>query len=196
LSYCAIATLSFLGYLPGANSQKPELASPGTPKFERLVRWLIGMQTTDIYDKGEDQDEVDQSSTRNNPRNNSMPSPETAPHDLIPSQLPDISALGTDDVQWAGFSGRSNKIADTCYCFWVAGTLDVTTSPPLQVLLLFILTTVRFCASYTLLSQLPTVDIFSRRLSISLGDSGRVLTICLVGSPTPPLFSLTSFLTV
>ena len=30
------------------------------------------------------------------------------------------------DLQWAGFNGRCNKVADTCYAFWVGGTLGVS----------------------------------------------------------------------
>lgn len=39
--------------------------------------------------------------------------------------LPDVLPQNADSLAWAGFSGRSNKIADTCYCFWVTGALDV-----------------------------------------------------------------------
>jgi geranylgeranyl transferase type-1 subunit beta len=28
-------------------------------------------------------------------------------------------------IRWAGFSGRCNKIADTCYSWWVGGSLAV-----------------------------------------------------------------------
>lgn len=31
-----------------------------------------------------------------------------------------------DRVQWAGFNGRANKVADTCYAFWVGGSLSVS----------------------------------------------------------------------
>lgn len=30
-------------------------------------------------------------------------------------------------VQYTGMNGRANKIADTCYAFWVGGALDVST---------------------------------------------------------------------
>lgn len=29
------------------------------------------------------------------------------------------------DMRWVGFDGRCNKPADTCYTFWVGGTLSV-----------------------------------------------------------------------
>lgn len=37
-----------------------------------------------------------------------------------------------EDLQFAAFNGRCNKNGDTCYAFWVGGTLDVS---PLSLLL-------------------------------------------------------------
>ena len=31
-----------------------------------------------------------------------------------------------EDPHWAGFNGRCNKVADTCYSFWVGGSLGVS----------------------------------------------------------------------
>lgn len=30
-----------------------------------------------------------------------------------------------DELQWAGLTGRCNKVADTCYAFWAGGSLTV-----------------------------------------------------------------------
>lgn len=30
-----------------------------------------------------------------------------------------------DELQWAGLTGRCNKVADTCYTFWAGGSLTV-----------------------------------------------------------------------
>lgn len=35
--------------------------------------------------------------------------------------VPDLQEL-----QWAGFNGRCNKVADTCYSWWVGGSLAVS----------------------------------------------------------------------
>lgn len=126
LSYCAIATLSFLEYLPDTTFQNPKVAYPDTPEFERLVRWLVGMQTTEIYEEDEDQEGGEHLSGPDKHTNDSIESFKAAPKNPTPPLLPDLSALGAEDLQWAGFSGRCNKLADTCYCFWVTGTLDVT----------------------------------------------------------------------
>lgn len=31
-----------------------------------------------------------------------------------------------EDLQWVGVNGRCNKVADTCYSFWVGGSLGVS----------------------------------------------------------------------
>jgi geranylgeranyl transferase type-1 subunit beta len=36
------------------------------------------------------------------------------------------------ELQWIGFNGRSNKIADTCYSWWIAGSLAVRFPSHLQ----------------------------------------------------------------
>ena len=33
--------------------------------------------------------------------------------------------VSKEDLQWAGLTGRCNKIADTCYTFWTGGSLGV-----------------------------------------------------------------------
>ena len=40
----------------------------------------------------------------------------------ISHPLPEVSLY---ERQWVGVSGRCNKVADTCYSFWVGGTLGV-----------------------------------------------------------------------
>ena len=43
--------------------------------------------------------------------------------------LPSAATHESDyvDLSWVGFNGRTNKVADTCYSFWVGGTLSVST---------------------------------------------------------------------
>lgn len=40
----------------------------------------------------------------------------------------DEGSNGTDDL-YVGFNGRWNKLADTCYSFWVTASLDVRFTP-------------------------------------------------------------------
>lgn len=37
--------------------------------------------------------------------------------------------VSSEDMQWVGVNGRCNKVADTCYTFWVGGTLGVCYCP-------------------------------------------------------------------
>jgi geranylgeranyl transferase type-1 subunit beta len=41
---------------------------------------------------------------------------------------PTLGSLSFEDVskQCVGFNGRCNKLADTCYCWWVSGSLSVS----------------------------------------------------------------------
>lgn len=39
--------------------------------------------------------------------------------------LPAVAPANEESLQWAGFNGRCNKYADTCYSFWNTGTLEV-----------------------------------------------------------------------
>ena len=39
--------------------------------------------------------------------------------------LPVIPPVATDAIPYAGFNGRFNKVADTCYSFWNGATLMV-----------------------------------------------------------------------
>ncbi|KAG5205294.1 Geranylgeranyl transferase beta subunit [Trichophyton interdigitale] len=39
------------------------------------------------------------------------------------ASLPSLEAVSPSASLCAGFNGRPNKIADTCYCFWVTGSL-------------------------------------------------------------------------
>jgi len=36
------------------------------------------------------------------------------------------AAVNSDDVSSGGFSGRTGKIADSCYCFWCGAALKVS----------------------------------------------------------------------
>lgn len=39
---------------------------------------------------------------------------------------PETSRTEPIDLNWIGLNGRTNKVADTCYSFWVGGTLGVS----------------------------------------------------------------------
>ncbi|KKK12169.1 putative geranylgeranyl transferase beta subunit [Aspergillus rambellii] len=117
-TYCAIGALTFLDRLSDG-SKRPSLLSPGSKRYESLVRWLVARQTTELGD--EDEDEADESidnETRDLTRAVEGLSVEEKIDKLLYLQPPTAESL-----QWAGFNGRCNKYADTCYSFWNTATL-------------------------------------------------------------------------
>lgn len=119
LTYCAIGALTFLGRL--SSEKQAPLLSPGSEEFESLVRWLVARQTSDF---GEESDE-DQP-TRSEKTQESLTQAVEGLHlDDPVDALPAIKPPTEKSLLWAGFNGRSNKIADTCYSFWNTATLAV-----------------------------------------------------------------------
>lgn len=100
---------------------QPEILSPQSERFQSLLGWLVSRQTTDLEEEEED-DEVDTKDT-------AQPAQETPNATSFGEpikKLPDFKPLDEASLKWAGFNGRLNKLADTCYCFWVTGTLGVS----------------------------------------------------------------------
>jgi geranylgeranyl transferase type-1 subunit beta len=42
-----------------------------------------------------------------------------------PPEMPSLAGLSLNETMCIGFNGRANKLADTCYCFWVSASLEV-----------------------------------------------------------------------
>jgi geranylgeranyl transferase type-1 subunit beta len=40
-------------------------------------------------------------------------------------KVPSLSSLSLNEAMSIGFNGRANKIADTCYCYWVSASLEI-----------------------------------------------------------------------
>ncbi|OJJ47458.1 hypothetical protein ASPZODRAFT_130926 [Penicilliopsis zonata CBS 506.65] len=121
LTYCGIGALTFLYRTHSDQSHPiPKLLSPGTPEFESLVRWLVSRQTSELGeeesddDEEEDEDENDEThALRLNIQGLTLDDKIFGLHALEPCR----------SIQWAGFNGRCNKLADTCYSFWNMATL-------------------------------------------------------------------------
>ncbi|RVX73892.1 hypothetical protein B0A52_02782 [Exophiala mesophila] len=109
LTYCGIATLSFLSLLSERGSSVHDVADQAGLATEDCARWMLDRQTTWIEDD-EEEDSNDDEADQN------RQTPVHAPSDASPIGDPDMIA---------GFCGRSGKIADTCYCFWNVGALTI-----------------------------------------------------------------------
>ncbi|KAK6615240.1 prenyltransferase and squalene oxidase [Botrytis cinerea] len=105
-TYCAIASLSLLDRLPKYPSSQPTASSnanpalPGLTNLPETIRWLALRQTS--YNEEEEGDEDGHNEA-------------TSDHHFVP----DV------DSTFVGFNGRCNKRVDTCYCFWVGGSLSM-----------------------------------------------------------------------
>lgn len=123
-TYCAIGILSFLRRLPAAVDGRGPAPAPGisgVDDLDQLLRWLVSRQTEVLEE--EDLPEVGTDDANMGAEvlegQTTLENSNTSAHETVkePEKL-----LG---LQWAGFNGRCNKIADTCYCFWVLGAMSM-----------------------------------------------------------------------
>ncbi|KAI0136205.1 prenyltransferase and squalene oxidase [Xylariales sp. AK1849] len=106
-AYCAVAALSNLDIAAQDRERPNRYLKAGIPDMEALLHWLVCRQFAYLGHTEED----DEEST-------------SAPPDGDFS-MPDVATLSIKDFALTGFSGRLNKVADTCYAWWVTGTLRI-----------------------------------------------------------------------
>ncbi|PWY76198.1 serine/threonine protein kinase [Aspergillus heteromorphus CBS 117.55] len=122
-TYCAMGALTFLGRTAKTQTSPPVLL-PGAVEFESLVRWLVARQTAELGDT-EESDEED------GPKVDAVPEPladEELDIDAGLDRLPPLTPPTEESLRYAGFNGRCNKYADTCYSFWNLATLALAQS--------------------------------------------------------------------
>lgn len=125
LTYCAMGALALL-HRTGSIDQ-PEILSPQSERFQSLLGWLVSRQTTDLEEKEEEEDDEEcaKEYPASAPQQAQNEANVTNPSEQI-EKLPAFIPLDEASLKCAGFNGRLNKLADTCYCFWVTGTLGVS----------------------------------------------------------------------
>ena len=123
-TYCGVCVLRLLGRLPPPGKEETDDDLP-----QNLIRWLVSRQT--LYLQEEDDLPM---AAEDVPE----PAPEEKPPSFQVQNAFPVSAIDTakgpnismdvqmDDLKCAGFNGRCNKVADTCYAFWVGGSLGVS----------------------------------------------------------------------
>lgn len=99
------------------------MLSPGSKKFETLVTWLASRQTGELGEEEDDEEEEDENEDEDNANDTELT--EAGSLDERLAALPALPALTCDSIACAGFNGRYNKFADTCYSFWNGATLLV-----------------------------------------------------------------------
>lgn len=125
MTYCAIASLSYLGRFDLASGSIRAPSEIGNVDLDSLIRWLASRQTNILGDEYESdpEDEGEGKTVTNSFSHIIPPDPkERESGDRLPP--PDLD-IKLEDCRIAGMNGRMNKVADTCYCFWVGGTLEV-----------------------------------------------------------------------
>jgi geranylgeranyl transferase type-1 subunit beta len=122
---CAVAALSLLDRLPLPPSQKPDGAVRGITNLPHTLKWLVSRQTATLdSDDGIDtlNDETDSSETCHDA------------HSFVKlgsfkSYQGESNMKGVPhahfELQWVGVNGRPNKVADTCYAYWVTAPLKI-----------------------------------------------------------------------
>lgn len=120
-----MGALTFLAR--SSDSFKPgKLLTPGTVEFEALVRWLVARQTTELGDEDSDEEDNDNDTEQLRKLQHSIQGLTLEDRVL---GLPDLQLPDSSDLRCAGFNGRCNKFADTCYSFWNTATLAVSQRP-------------------------------------------------------------------
>ncbi|KAJ5739775.1 Terpenoid cyclases/protein prenyltransferase alpha-alpha toroid [Penicillium manginii] len=125
-----IGSLEFLRRA-SVDTRSVQLLSPGSLQFETLVAWLASRQTSELGDENDDDedDSEDEDDAENN--NDTTTHSQTIDTDIESLRLlddkilslPKIASIPGDTIPCAGFNGRCNKVADTCYSFWNGATL-------------------------------------------------------------------------
>ncbi|GAM82570.1 hypothetical protein ANO11243_005520 [Dothideomycetidae sp. 11243] len=135
LTFCGLAALSNLGRLRSSShsDKHAQRSSPslvlGPRNPEATVRWLVSRQTATITDNDSFDTTIDSKITS-----------ESVPDAVIKADVlaPALEQASLETPQsshhrplWTGLNGRVNKIADTCYAFWVGGALKILDQPSL-----------------------------------------------------------------
>lgn len=129
-TYCALGAMSLLGRLPApTTADRPFNVWPSLESEQRLLRWLVSLQTSTLQDDDvsaphvlESPVHADASEEIANP---TIEAAQVVPPETVGPVAEMIEPL-KEDLLWSGMTGRSNKIADTCYAFWAGGSLQVS----------------------------------------------------------------------
>ena len=101
-----------------------------------LVRWLVSRQTQYINPVDEDLDLPEAEPSKDPSSDKKTPSfhhQETSPAGSSETKKAETVydyVSRDENLQFTGFNGRCNKVADTCYAFWVGGSLAVLIAHP------------------------------------------------------------------
>ena len=96
---------------------------------EDLTRWLVSRQTLLLLEDEElhmvEEDVPDPDPPVFPPRFHVMGSSPAKVESPVALEFPSIE-IPSEKMLYVGVNGRCNKVADTCYTFWVGGSLSVS----------------------------------------------------------------------
>lgn len=126
---CAVAALAFVDRLPLSPGQKPDGKPRGVTDIERTLKWFASRQTATL-DNDDDidtlGDETDTSATCHDAHSFvKLGSYVSAQAETNIKGRPHLHF----ELDWVGVNGRVNKVADTCYAYWVAAPLQILGYP-------------------------------------------------------------------
>ncbi|KAL2064747.1 hypothetical protein VTL71DRAFT_3885 [Oculimacula yallundae] len=117
-TYCAIAALSLLDRLPSPSSHLPSeqsrVSQPGLTNRTATIGWLVSRQVG-YTEEDEEDDEYEEEDEE----------PRKPIIKLAGVYKDDPPVTASEDCEFVGLNGRCNKPVDTCYSFWVAGSLSL-----------------------------------------------------------------------
>ena len=127
-TYNGVGALMLLGMLPRHTDKSKNEGTMSAEFVENVTKWLVSRQTLMLHEGDElpmVDDEPPDMTPKFFPRTFHVQG--AFPVSVTDAILQNASVeISTHDLQWAGFNGRCNKVADTCYAFWVGGTLGVS----------------------------------------------------------------------
>ncbi|KAF8472779.1 terpenoid cyclases/protein prenyltransferase alpha-alpha toroid [Kalaharituber pfeilii] len=139
-AYCAVAALSLLGrldVLEEADKNVPGIPNtvPGQPSLRGIIKWLVDRQVgyvpeLDSPDRSRTSSPFEETETGepSSTKSITISAPSSSPTAPISPRPPLPPLQPPKEPLTAGFSGRPNKPADTCYSFWVCGALSILSS--------------------------------------------------------------------
>ncbi|KAL8658481.1 MAG: hypothetical protein Q9226_000975 [Calogaya cf. arnoldii] len=131
-TYCAVAALSLLGRLdPPVKPSRPARVWPSDDSVKQMLGWLVNLQTSLLQEEDLSMSDTTEAMAQLDLDNGTQQTPVEATHVMSPED-PVMDGVGAeplyDELQWAGLTGRCNKVADTCYTFWAGGSLTILNS--------------------------------------------------------------------
>ena len=129
-TYCGIGVLRLLGKVPEITIQRTD--STGTDALnkrtiEDFLHWLVNRQTLYIQDHDEADAEEQFADPDERETGQSFVKEASYPANFARTSGDEARPMNVSEhlLRCVGLNGRCNKIADTCYAFWVGASLSV-----------------------------------------------------------------------